>query len=272
MTKIQGSALPAALRSLTAPAVFEVIGDVPGFTLRNPPRHVVTVSGGVFRGHVRLDGVHGLTFVKATFAGPDTATAHIGVIAQRCTGLAFKDCAFTGLQKGVVFDLCDTFTVDLCEFSRMSSDGVNVAASGHGRITRSQFHDFVQFDLLAHPDAIQLWSRATSPPVADIVISDNKIVGNMQGIGGFNHITAGVDDGGFDRITIERNSVEVSFANGIAINAARGLVLRDNAVKTLPGAKWQARISVIQCTNVTRSGNTVAAYGGKPGLVEPPAP
>lgn len=269
MTSILGAALPAALRSLTAPTVFEVVGDVPGFTLRNPPRHVVTVMGGTYRGHVRLDGCHNLTFAKALFAGPDTATAHIGVIAQRCTNLDFEDCVFTGLQKGVVFDLCDSFAVDLCEFSRMSSDGVNVAASSHGRISRSLFHDFVQFSLSAHPDAIQLWSRPTAPPVADITILGNTIIGHMQGIGGFNHVTAGVDDGGFDRIAIEDNSVDVGFANGIAFNAVRGLTLRDNIVRTQPASPWQARIVVQQCTNVVRSGNTVAAYGAKPAVIDP---
>jgi hypothetical protein len=108
-----------------------------------------------------------------------------------------------------------------------------------------------------HPDGVQCWSRPTSVPTCDVEIEDNLFSGALQGIGCFNH----GDDGGYDRMAIRRNRVIGARAHGIAVYAARGLVLEDNRISTAEGSTIWARLTVNGCQDVVRRGNTVEAWG-----------
>jgi len=55
----------------------------------------------------------------------------------------------------------------------------------------------------------------------------------MQGISFFNHVRGGISDGGFDRVTVRRNRVTVTFNQGIAMYQCRDCVLEANAVASL---------------------------------------
>jgi hypothetical protein len=114
-----------------------------------------------------------------------------------------------------------------------------------------------------------MWSRPTAPPVADVIIRRNRIEGDTQGIGLHNHVRDGVDDGGFDRILIEDNIINVSRTNAIDLANGRESIIRNNKVTTLPGAKGRASIHARE-GSVTMCGNSVAAGAGKPGAKDPP--
>jgi len=93
--------------------------------------------------------------------------------------------------------------------------------------------------------------------VADIVIRGNVMEGEMQGIFLGNHVRKGVDDGGFDRITIENNEVTVSFPQGIGLFDARDSVVRNNTVRTIPGSTLPNGKRVRANLRVTGTGNRV---------------
>jgi hypothetical protein len=109
-----------------------------------------------------------------------------------------------------------------------------------------------------HPDCIQLWSRPTSQPTSDIVIRHNSVVGNTQGISVFDHA-----EGGFDRITIEDNDVNVSYPPGITLNNSRDSIVRRNHVRTLGNARYMANLLA---PGAKTCGNVVGPGGGKPGF------
>jgi len=89
----------------------------------------------------------------------------------------------------------------------------------------------------------------------------------MQGIFLGNHVRAGVDDGGFDAITIERNRIEVNVPNGIYVGSGRGVRIISNQVYTVAGAMLRngagpavkATIKAVESQRVVACGNLVAA-------------
>jgi parallel beta-helix repeat protein len=224
---------------------------------------------------VRMDGVQNIKIVDAEFIGP----AHVegplrtpfgegyGVRVLGVKGLEVTKSRFRGFRAGIAIKSADGFRLADNTFSDMRSDGMDAAESRHGLIEGNECKETRVRDG-EHPDCIQLWSRPTSPPTADIVIRRNRIEGGTQGIGLFNHVRKGVDDGGFDRILIEDNEISVSRANGIALYAARDSVVRNNKVRTLRDAKYIAKIKLVG--DVKRCGNTVAGALGRPGLEDPP--
>ena len=83
-----------------------------------------------------------------------------------------------------------------------------------------------------HPDCVQMWSTAGTPPVADVSIRGMYCRGYMQGIAAFN---AGA--GGLDRIAVEDNLLDgIGFWHGITLTEARDSRVVGNTVRTTPGA------------------------------------
>ncbi|MBW8812445.1 MAG: right-handed parallel beta-helix repeat-containing protein [Caulobacterales bacterium] len=175
--------------------------------------------------------------------------------------------SFQGLKVGIVVGRVTGFRIADNELAGLRSDGIDVAESRQGVIEGNSCRDTRVRDT-EHPDCIQLWSRPTSPPTADVMIRKNHATGHTQGISLFNHTRDGVNDGGFDRITIEDNEVEVAFPNGIALTEGRDSLVRNNKVRTLAGAQYIARITTGDGT--IRCGNRVAAGAGKAGGDDPP--
>jgi hypothetical protein len=150
-------------------------------------------------------------------------------------------------------------------FARMRSDGVSMGEVRDGLIEGNECRDTRIRDL-EHPDCIQLWSRPRSPPTADIVIRNNRAEGATQGVFLGNHTRDGVNDGGFDRILIEGNELNVGFPNAIALVDGRASIVRNNKIRTFPGAQYQANINLRG--DIVRCGNTVASSERKPGNVD----
>lgn len=231
----------------------------------------LTIIGGTWTG-LRLDRVAGLTIKDVDLVGPGAEDARLadgyGVFVNGGSGVMISGLRASGYKSGVVISRVDGFEVTGCGLSRMRSDGVQIAESRNGRIAGNVIHGTrILGD--EHPDGIQIWSRPTSPPTADIVIEDNLIVGETQGISGFNHVRAEVNDGGFDRITIRRNRVVGGYPHGIALVEGRDCIVTDNAVSTYPGSRWRASINLVRCERTVRDGNTVAAGAGKPSADDP---
>lgn len=222
-------------------------------------------------GHgVRLNKCRDIIFKGVTGIGP--ARFEEGEAAAFGDGIAIRvlegenvqiaDSVLQGFKTGVSLGNVRQFEVARLNISDMRSDGIQAAQSWFGEIAQNVIHSSRKRST-EHPDGVQLWSRPDAPPTSDIVIRDNVIVGKTQGICGFNHIRAGVDDGGFDRLTIVRNRIVVDHAQALAIYSGRDIVVADNDIQTLQGATSRASLNLNNCTGVSRSGNTVGAGAGK---------
>ena len=250
--------------------------DIRGGAYRLPPpithprtKRLVYGSG------LRMDDVERVKINGITVQGPGATVGDdrapfgdgYGVFVLRARDIEVSGSRFLGLKSGVVFGRVDGFRLTANSFVAMRSDGFQGAESRHGLIQDNECHG-MRILPADHPDCIQLWSRPTSPPTADIVIRKNHAEGHTQGIGLFNHVRDGVDDGGFDRITIEDNDLAISFPHGIGVADARKSIVRNNSVRTLPDARWRASINLTG--DIVRCGNTVAAGAGKPAMKDEP--
>ncbi|MET0195520.1 MAG: hypothetical protein ABW200_19355 [Hyphomicrobiaceae bacterium] len=160
-------------------------------------------------------------------------------------------------DRAIVFDRSTDFAVTGADIAGMAVDGINIASSQRGRIIGTKCRAFAQIDD-RHPDCIQGWSRPDTGVTSDILIQGSDIEGNFQGIFFGNHVRDGVDDGGFDRITVRANKVTVSFPNGIRLDACRQCSMVNNVVRTVPGSAFQTRAYTVG-GSVTMTGNDVGA-------------
>lgn len=206
---------------------------------------------------IRLDAVSGLTWRGGDFNGRD-GSERIGFAAIKSRRLAIEGTTMHGyLRTGIAFTEVSDTRIANNKFTDMGSDGMSLAMSRRLVIDGNTCRAFKMSEK-AHPDCIQLWSRPTAPPTADITIINNVIDGDMQGISMFNHARDGVDDGGFDRVTVKNNRVRGTFGNGIALSSCRGCVVRDNVIETLPEHHDRVRLvirgtgDVAACNNIAR--------------------
>jgi parallel beta-helix repeat protein len=215
---------------------------------------------------VRINDVSGLTWHGGEFDGGDVERSGINVNTSDhivIDGVRFSNYLRNGIGLGTVSD----GRVTNNSFSNSSSDGINIAMSRRIIVDSNRCVDF-RPSPGAHPDCIQLWSRPEQPPTSDIVIRNNKAIGDMQGFTAFNHVRKGIDDGGFDRITIEHNFARITAYHGVTVMNCRDCIIRHNRVETLPNARnprsltW---IKVIGGDGVTNCDNVAAAYPNDPG-------
>jgi hypothetical protein len=252
--------------------------DVDGIEIRGgafhlPPAFVSPKNGKLAYPHgLRLDAVKNVRLVGITMTGPGampdapegTFGEGTGVLIAQSEGIEIADSRFTGLKNGVVLSRVSGFRLLRNTFEAQRSDGIAIGEGRSGLIEGNECRGTRMRDK-EHPDCIQLFSRPTSPPTADIVIRKNRAIGATQGIGMANHTRNGVNDGGFDRILIEENDLNVAFPNGIGLTDARDSIVRNNRVQTFPGAPYIARISIRGDGDVKRCGNVVKAGAGKSG-------
>ena len=250
--------------------------SIQGGTFRLPEPRQNEQSGKFdFGSALRMRQVTRVKVSGATFVGPGTGEAvaeprygeGYGLVVDEGGEVEVSDSAFRGLKAGVILRRIEGFRVVGNRFQEMRSDGVQVAESRKGLIEANTCRGTRIRDK-EHPDCIQLWSRPPSPPTSDIVIRRNRADGHTQGIGMFNHVREGVDDGGYDRIVIEDNDIAISLPQGIALSAGRDSIVRNNRVRTLSDARHRAGINV--SSEVLRCGNFIAAGAGKPGVKEKP--
>ena len=220
---------------------------------------------------------HKITLQGLKLQGPREAFPDRQDIVPTAYGVEFVDSTefvitnsqFAGFRTGLLIGQSSDFKVIGNTFTRMSSDGMNAAMSRRGLIEGNTCTDFKILDR-EHPDCVQIWSRPKAPPTSDLIIRRNTSRGAMQGFSGFNHTRKGVNDGGFDRITIEDNDVESTYVHGVSLTEARDSVVKNNRIKSLPGSRWIANVILRDSPFSVRCGNVVGPFGAKPGFKDPP--
>jgi len=230
-------------------------GSYPPFKVRDrhwSPAITVEANGAELR-QVRFDNVSGVNWHGGTFDGGDTVLHGFAIIIGdhvNVDGGTFRHHALVGLLLGQVTDARLTNNV----FTDSGSDGIDIAMSQRVIIDHNRCTDFKP-NPGAHADCIQLWSKPNFPPVADIVVSNNVAIGDMQGFTGF--------DGPYDHITIENNVAKVAAWHGVALFDCTHCIVRHNRVESLPNPKYptmRAWIKTLRGTDVIECDNRAKDY------------
>lgn len=220
------------------------------------PRITIRAEKARFQ-YVAITRVKGLTMYGGTVTPDATITVPgYGVQVQMSSGVSLLDPVVTGGLRAIAVDRSSGVLIRRATMRGQVVDGINIALSQKVTVQNSTCADFAPRPA-DHPDCIQMWSRPGGI-TSDVLLEGNSATGAMQGFAGFNHITNGVDDGGFDRVTIRNNRVLTSFPQGIALYDCRKCSISGNTVETLPGARWKTTINAIGGTT-TLIGNSIAA-------------
>ncbi len=262
-TPLVAAADPATINAVLAAArpgmtIRLVPGSYPQVILRNrnfDPPITVDASDATLAG-VQLIGTSGVRWTGGSIEGlrPNDGGANFGFTASTGAQITIDGVHISGFRTGIVFDRITGGAVTGNWLARMTSDGIDLAASHNITVTRNACSDFHPADG-AHPDCIQAWSRPDYPPTSDLAITYNSVVGSTQGIDLFNHVVDGVDQGSFDRVVVSNNTVLVTYGDGIGVYSCRGCSVRNNTVNSLPNYLNRAQLgifggSVEQCGNV----------------------
>lgn len=214
---------------------------------------VIDASGAMLTLNIVQSGgiiVRGGTFGDALGKGPDG----YAMMVRSSENIAIENVALKNSIRGLIIAQSRNVRVTQAKITGMKIDGINIASSQKIAVTDSICSDFDSGD--AHPDCVQLWSRPNKGVTQDVLIARNRSIGKMQGFGGFNHVRNGVDDGGFDRITIKDNYVAGGkWPRGVFLNACRDCTITGNIAETLPGARWAVTVAAEDCKNCTVRGN-----------------
>lgn len=193
--------------------------------------------------------IRGGTFTGALGQGGEG----YAVLVRQSSNVAFENVAISSSIRGMVIDRSTDVRVTRAMLTDMRIDGVNIASSQRVTITDSSCSAFNTGE--AHPDCIQMWSSPKYGVTQDVTLLRNRSDGNMQGFTAFNHVRDGVDDGGFDRITIADSWARGQYAWGVAVFDCRNCVIRNNRGETPAGARHAVVVRATRCTNCTVTGN-----------------
>lgn len=211
--------------------------------VHHDPAVEVRMSGVTVEG-LYIRNASGLSFVGGTVDPNDTTKN--GVDALGLDRIRFDGMTVTRALRGFTVGRGRNIEIVNNVAHSLRSDGFNAAAVQHVLISGNVCRDFKPIlgirdpsgKLIRdgdHPDCIQSWSRRTEIPNVDIIIRDNRIDGHMQGIFLGDHVTNGVSDGGYDRVQIINNIVNVGAPTGIALGGGRDSRVTGNRVTSLPG-------------------------------------
>ena len=208
------------------------------------PALTIDAAGAVLSGII-LSDVDGVTIRGGAIVGPGGRS--YGVSVRTSGHVTLRDMTISGAHRGVVVNDSHDVILSGLNLTGLISDGIDVALSRRVLVERNRCRNFVpRLATYAadgsrirdgdHPDCIQVWSRPTRPPSADISVIDNDIEVQGQGIFFGNHVRNGVDDGGFDRTVIRGNRVNVGFPNAIVLGGARVASVTGNVISTIAGS------------------------------------
>ncbi len=234
-------------------------GDYGRFTVNRrecSPRLTIRAEKARFQ-YISLTRVKGLTLYGGTVTPDATITVPgYGVQLQMSSEVSLFDQTITGGLRAIAVDRSSGVLIRRATMRGQMVDGINIALSQKVTVQASTCADFTPRPD-DHPDCVQMWSRPGGI-TQDVLIEGNSATGAMQGFAGFNHVTNGVDDGGYDRITIRGNTVRTSFPQGIALYDCRKCSITGNTVETLSGARWRTTINAIGGTTAV-TGNSIGA-------------
>lgn len=204
------------------------------------PRLTIDASKARFSG-LTLRRVQGVEIRGGKIAGP--REQQFSVVIDYGRDIRIADMAISGSRIAVAISRSQQVEVVGNDFAGTRSDGVNIAGSQKILVERNTCVGFAPIQAVYdaagklvtdgdHPDCIQGWSIKGMPPTADVTIVGNTAKGFMQGI-----FFGNPGQGGYDRITIRNNVLDLSAHNGIVMAEARDSVVEDNTVRTIKGAK-----------------------------------
>ena len=236
-----GNAQQAKVEHAKAGTTIKLSGEQGVLTLRGQqwkPAITIDASNATFTGIV-LDGVTGVHIKGGTIVGPGGRS--YGVRIVRAKDISVDTMTITGAHRGVTIDQSQDIAIKNNQLTGLISDGVDIARSQRILIDRNTCSKFTPqlatFDADGtkhdgdHPDCIQGWSVLGQPPTSDVTVTNNRADGIMQGV-----FFRGTINGGFDRLVIRNNDLHVGLSNAIAVDGARGAVVRNNRVSAVIGA------------------------------------
>ncbi len=279
---LEQSAAAAPRAGIVTEATPDTLGDV---LAKAVPGQVIRLAAGVYApilltrrawtpaiiieaGDARLSSivmrnVAGVTWRGGNFEGGDVIPHAVKVNSSQ--RIDFENARFSRyVRNGIGYGEVSDSRLIGNSFKDMGSDGIDIALSRRILVDGTTCLDFKPFPG-AHPDCIQLWSRPTAPPTADITVINTVATGDVQGVSAFNHVRNGVDDGGFDRIIFANNDVRTMVARAITLMDCRDCVVRDNFVDTWPGARLRARLEVVRGGRTLQCGNVQKLFPQFPG-------
>lgn len=173
---------------------------------------------------IRLSGLR-VASAANDRAGDDAS----GVILRDSRDVRIERSHIHDVFRGVVIYDSDAVTVSGATFSRIGSDGVAARGVADLTIENNSFSDFTPADPVKwHPDAVQLWSRGAVRANQRIIIRGNVVRrgegGATQGIFVKSPEIASRD------ILIEGNRIEQSMGQGIFVQNAAGVTIRNNTL------------------------------------------
>ncbi|UAJ12690.1 right-handed parallel beta-helix repeat-containing protein [Polymorphobacter megasporae] len=180
-----------------------------------------------------------------------------GILFTSTKNASVINSLFVHLSAGVGFIDVDEGYIYNNISSRSTSDGFNVVASHHVKVSSNTCADTNRSEG-AHPDCVQMWSLTGHVPLSDIEISNNLASGGTQGFTLFNP-----KDGGADRVSIIGNRIDTTFPQGIACYNCRDSEISGNHLSTMSGAKNSTTIHVFGGENNRVAHNIMNEPSGK---------
>ncbi len=238
------NATPATLKAVLA-------GAQPGATIRLAPGAYapVTISGRTFAQPITIIAT-GATFGPAKGSGVLGYAFYI----TNSSGITVVDGTFADSVRGVVINQSRDISFTNPVLIRLQTDGLDIAQSQRVTIQGASCANFTPL-VGDHPDCIQGWSRPGGI-TADVRVEGTRASGAMQGIFFGNQVRNGVNDGGFDRLTLVNNVVRNTYPNGVACSSCRNSTIKGNDVKGIAPNTYKTNINVTG-TNNTVCGNLV---------------
>ncbi len=227
----------------------------------------------------------GIIIDRGTVVGPGGRS--YGIQIDRSQRIGITNMTLTGAHRAIVLNKSQDITLTGNLMRGIISDGIDVAQSQRVLVQNNECRDFNPTPAVYsadgktiirdgdHADCIQGWSRPDFAATSDVRIIGNRVNGNMQGVFFGNHVRNGVDDGGFDRITISNNVVVGGSPHGISLYSARDSSVTNNRISTMAGARLErppfnsvtSTLRIVDPTRVSACGNSVVnAPRGTPGL------
>lgn len=180
-----------------------------------------------------------------------------GILIRLSKDVAITGSEFRQLDYGVAHVDSQRVTIDGNKFTEIQEDGVRGGGTSNIKVTNNVFSNFDPRDG-DHPDAIQFWTAQTKASATDITVSGNLIMRGegaaIQGI--FFRDQTNVLP--YKNVVITDNVVVGSMANGIMVNGADGVTIKDNVVAALPAQT--SGISLAKATNILMVDNQASQY------------
>jgi pectate lyase len=241
-----------------------VIRDVSGLTFKNvelaTPNSVETKGGAYWAFNV-FDSRE-IHFDQVSVHGSldgDSSNDVQGLNFLDSSHISITNSEFQQLERAMSIGRTDHVHVTGNYVHDLRSDGFDFAQVSYVQVSGNTFTNFTPAEG-DHPDAIQFWTRGTTEPSHDIVISGNAI---LRGEGSY---TQGIffrdqtDQMPFERVTISDNLIVNTGYNAIRVTGIKDLTVTDNTLVSVSGQN-KTWMLIQKADGVVASGNSATSIG-----------